>query len=90
MHLYKEPILFLTKSQKEKKKFYQQIRPMHERILKAERSLLKLIRENTLFTYLADFPAPFTNNRIEGGINSRLRETLRNHRGLFQLLIHDF
>ena len=68
---------------------------MHERILKAERSLLKLIREHTLFTYLDeemknDFPAPSTNNRIEGGINSRLRETLRNHRGLFQLLIHDF
>lgn len=27
-------------------------RPTHERLLKAERSLLKLIRENTLFTYL--------------------------------------
>lgn len=62
-------------------------RPTHERILKAERSLLKLIRENTLFTYLDeelknDFDAPSTNNRIEGGINSRLREMLRNHRGL--------
>ncbi len=62
-------------------------RPTHERILKAERSLLKLIRENTLFTYLDeelknDFSAPATNNRIEGGINSRLREMLRNHRGL--------
>ena len=62
-------------------------RPTHERILKAERSLLKLIRENTLFTYLDeelknDFSAPSTNNRIEGGINSRLREMLRNHRGL--------
>lgn len=62
-------------------------RPTHERILKAERSLLKLIRENTLFTYLdeelkKDFSAPSMNNRIEGGINSRLREMLRNHRGL--------
>ena len=62
-------------------------RPTHERILKAERSLLKLIREKTLFTYLDeelrnDFSAPSTNNRIEGGINSRLREMLRNHRGL--------
>lgn len=62
-------------------------RPTHERLLKAERSLLKLVRENTLFTYLEeelkdDFDAPATNNRIEGGINSRLREMLRNHRGL--------
>ncbi|EUB16247.1 hypothetical protein HMPREF1508_1424 [Shuttleworthella sp. MSX8B] len=29
-------------------------RPTHERLLKAERSLLKLIRENTIFTYLDD------------------------------------
>lgn len=62
-------------------------RPTHERLLKAERSMLRLIRENTLFTYLdeemnEDFTAPSTNNRIEGGINSRLREMLRNHRGL--------
>ena len=62
-------------------------RPTHERLLKAERSLLKLIKENTIFTYLdeklnAEFSAPATNNRIEGGINSRLREMLRNHRGL--------
>ena len=62
-------------------------RPTHERLLKAERSLLKLIKENTIFTYLdeelnAEFSAPSTNNRIEGGINSRLREMLRNHRGL--------
>ena len=62
-------------------------RPTHERLLKAERSLLKLIKENIIFTYLdeelnAEFSAPATNNRIEGGINSRLREMLRNHRGL--------
>lgn len=62
-------------------------RPTHERLLKAERSLLRLIKENTMFTYLneeltAEFKAPSTNNRIEGGINSRLREMLRNHRGL--------
>lgn len=62
-------------------------RPTHERLLKAERALLKLIRERTLFTYLDeelkdDFSAPSTNNRIEGGVNSRLREMLRNHRGL--------
>ncbi len=62
-------------------------RPTHERLLKAQRSLLKLIKENTMFTYLdeellADFRTPATNNRIEGGVNSRLREMLRNHRGL--------
>lgn len=62
-------------------------RPTHERLLKAERSLLKLIKENIIFTYLdeelnAEFSVPATNNRIEGGINSRLREMLRNHRGL--------
>ena len=62
-------------------------RPTHKRILKAERALLKLIRESPLFTYFDeewknDFSAPSTNNRIEGGINSRLREMLRNHRGL--------
>lgn len=61
--------------------------PTHERLLKAERSLMKLLRENTLFTYLndalrADFDTPATNNRIEGGINAGLREMLRNHRGL--------
>ena len=62
-------------------------RPTHERILKAEKSLIKLIRENTLFTYLDKelrdkFNTPSTNNRIEGSVNSRLREMLRNHRGL--------
>ncbi len=66
---------------------YGRKRPTHERLLKAQRSLLKLIREKTLFTYLnddliAEFSAPSTNNRIEGGVNSRLREMLRNHRGL--------
>ena len=61
-------------------------RPKHERMIKAERSLFRLIKENTLFTYLddrlKDIDPPSTNNRIEGGINSRLREMLRNHRGL--------
>ena len=62
-------------------------RPTHERLVKAEHSLQKLIRENTIFTYLDPelmryFDPPSSNNRIEGGINSRLREMLRNHRGL--------
>ncbi len=62
-------------------------RPTHERLIKAEKSLIKLLKENTLFTYLdeemrKEFEIPSTNNRIEGGVNSPLREMLRNHRGL--------
>jgi len=47
-----------------------------------------LVKEGTLFTYLdEDLIAeigkiPSTNNQIEGGINARLRDLLRNHRGL--------
>jgi len=58
-------------------------RPSHEQMLKAECSMLKLIQENTLFKYLdneltTDFIVASTNNRIECGINSRLRERLIN------------
>ena len=61
------------------------LRPMHERLLKAERSLARLVRQNTLFTYLDESLSygeelPSTNNRIEGGINAQLRTMLRNHR----------
>ena len=63
------------------------LRPMHERLLKAERSLTRLVRQNTLFTYLDESLSygeelPSTNNRIEGGINAQLRTMLRNHRGM--------
>ena len=61
------------------------IRPKRERLLKAEYSLIKLVKANTLFTYLdesLDFLCPATNNRIEGGINAQLRTMLRDHRGL--------
>ena len=63
------------------------LRPMHERLLKAERSLIRLVRQNTLFTYLDESLSygeelPSTNNRIEGGINAQLRTMLRNHRGM--------
>lgn len=59
----------------------------HERLIKAENSLLRLIKEDTLFTYLDvelnnEFKVPSMNNRIEGGVNSQLRAMLRNHRGL--------
>lgn len=63
-------------------------RPTHERLLKAQRSLVKLLNEGTMFTYLDDNlrreigRISSTNNQIEGGINSRLREMLRAHRGL--------
>ena len=63
------------------------LRPMHERSLKADRSLARLVRQNTLFTYLDESLSygeelPSTNNRIEGGINAQLRTMLRNHRGM--------
>ena len=60
----------------------------HERLLKAERSIVRLLKEGTLFTYTdEDLRAvtgvlPATNNRIEGGVNARLRAMLREHRGL--------
>jgi len=63
-------------------------RPTHERLIKAQKSLLRLIKEDTMFTYLEEDlrdeidRIPSTNNRIEGGINSRLRAMLREHRGL--------
>lgn len=54
-------------------------RPKHESLIKAEKSILRLLNDNTLFTYLdeelrAEFKIPSTNNRIEGGVNACLRE----------------
>ena len=62
----------------------------HERLRKARRGLVSLINAGTLFTYLdpelaAEAPLPATNNRIEGGINARLRSMVRDHRGLSDL-----
>ena len=59
----------------------------HERLRKARSSLSRLVSRRTLFTYLdpalaAEGPLPRTNNPIEGGVNSQLRDVLRNHRGL--------
>ena len=56
-------------------------RPMHERSLKADRSLARLVRQNTLFTYLDESLSygeelPSTNNRIGGGINTQLKRCL--------------
>lgn len=61
------------------------IRPKHERLIKAENSLVKLINNRCLFTYLDTSlrcTCPATNNRIEGGVNAQLRTMLRNHRGM--------
>lgn len=59
-------------------------RSIHERLLKAESSLWRLINRQTLFTYLefVDITVPITNNRLEGGVNAQLRDMLRTHRGL--------
>lgn len=59
----------------------------HERLVKARRSLARLVNAGTLFTYLdpgliSDGPLPATNNSIEGGVNAQLRSMLRDHRGL--------
>ena len=59
----------------------------HERLRKARGSLSRLVSQGTLFTYLdpdltREGPLPATNNRIEGGVNARLRALLRNHRGM--------
>lgn len=67
---------------------YGNSRPTHERLIKASRSLSKLIKEGTMFTYLDNElraelgKIPSTNNRIEGGVNAQLRTMLRAHRGL--------
>ena len=63
-------------------------RPTHERLIKAQRSIVKLLKEGTMFTYLNKNLTDeidnisATNNRIEGGVNAQLRAMLRNHRGL--------
>ena len=63
-------------------------RPTHERLIKAQNSLVRLLKEETMFTYLDEKLVseigrlPATNNQLEGGINSRLRAMLREHRGL--------
>ena len=63
-------------------------RPTHERLIKAQRSIVKLLKEGTMFTYLNKTLTDeidnisATNNRIEGGVNAQLRAMLRNHRGL--------
>ena len=62
----------------------------HRRLREARPALVRLVNAGTLFAYLdpalcAEGPMPATNNRIEGGVNSQLREVLRSHRGLTKL-----
>ena len=57
-----------------------------ERLRRARSSLSRLVSEGTLFTYLDPSlteagPLPSTNNAAES-LNARLRDMLRNHRGL--------
>lgn len=57
----------------------------HGRLRSAYYQLVKLQRENQLFTYLeplTDVPIPRTTNYVEGGINSQLRTKLKLHRGM--------
>lgn len=59
----------------------------HERLRKARRALNKLVRSGELFTFVEMAEErggtwDSTNNMIEGGVNARLREMLRAHRGL--------
>lgn len=62
----------------------------HIRLRKARSSISRLISNNTLFTYLDSKlvwagTIPRTNNHIEGGVNARLRDMIRNHRGMSSL-----
>lgn len=51
------------------------------RKLRAIRSLLKNAAPD-LFRYVDDPSVPRTSNHVEGGLNSRIKELLRSHRGL--------
>lgn len=60
---------------------------VHERLRKARHALNKLVQSGELFTFveMAEERGGIwdsTNNMIEGGVNARLREMLRMHRGL--------
>ena len=61
----------------------------HDRLVRAKNTLNTLARRGTLFTYLREdlaiLEVPATTNRIEG-LNSRIRDLLRRHRGM--RLIH--
>ncbi len=55
--------------------------PTHERLKSAAYNLDKLIKSNCLFVFLECDEVDSTNNLVEGGINSPIRDLLRSHRG---------
>lgn len=60
---------------------------VHERLRKARRALNRLLQSGELFAFVGMTGERgdewgSTNNMIEGGVNARLREMLRMHRGL--------
>ena len=59
----------------------------HEELRRCYRRLERLFREGGLFAYLEPEllkggPVARTTNRLEGGVNSVVKDVLRNHRGL--------
>lgn len=59
----------------------------HEELRRCCRRLEKLFREGKLFAFLEPAlatggPVARTTNRLEGGVNSVVKNVLRNHRGL--------
>ena len=59
----------------------------HRQLRKARRAIKNVLRTDTLFSYVNpinsfDFKIPSTNNKIEGGVNSQLKNMLRHHRGM--------
>jgi len=52
----------------------------HGRLRGAKSILLRALPH--LFTFVGHYEIPRTSNHIEGGINARLKELLRNHRGM--------
>ena len=57
--------------------------PTHRGLARAARALERLVGQGSLFAFLGGAgPLPSTNNRIEGGVNARLRAMLRDHRGM--------
>jgi len=68
----------------------------HRRVRSAYRQIADLINKDQLFAYIThpELSLPNTTNCVEGGINARLRELIRAHRGMFPerqcLLVDEF
>jgi hypothetical protein len=52
----------------------------HKKLKSAYNHILFALKNNQLFHYLND-TVPNTSNEVEGGINARLKELIRSHRG---------